>query len=191
MTDEAKHNPHIRPIGPEDRERLAAFFDGLSEESRRRRFLAPKKTLSGAELKFLTDVDHRTHDALVAIDPADGSIVAVARYAAWPDRQHVAEIAFSVADGRQGQGLGTLLGRRLIPRARARGFARLDATTLVDNQPARALLRRLGFVSVGASQGVMELQLCLERPRLTPRHEPLRRAARRGRTASRRRAPSR
>ena len=186
MSHGTPHEPHVRPIRPADRDRLAAFFDGLSMESRLRRFLAPKKTLSGVELKYLTEVDGRTHDALVAIDPADDSIVAVARYAAWPGQQHVAEIAFAVADDRQGQGLGTDLARRVVARARARGFTRLDASTLSDNLASRALLRRLGFVVTGASHGVLELRLRLECTESSPRHEAVRRGARRAGSGSRR-----
>jgi RimJ/RimL family protein N-acetyltransferase len=43
--------------------------------------------------------------------------------------------------------------------ARANGIASLRATTLWENHPALALMRRLGFRAVGAGDGSLELQL--------------------------------
>ena len=65
----------VRPIVPADREPLADAFDRLSDRSRHQRFLAPKPRLSARELDYLTDVDHVTHEALVAIDETTGDIV--------------------------------------------------------------------------------------------------------------------
>ena len=62
----------LRPIAPEDKQVLAASFDRLSEESRYRRFLTSKDKLSAAELDYLVDVDHKNHEAIVAIDPVSG-----------------------------------------------------------------------------------------------------------------------
>ena len=57
----------IRPIRPEDKPLLA---DGLGAALGRRRvaqrFLAPKPRFTAAELRYLTEVDFRDHDALVA-----------------------------------------------------------------------------------------------------------------------------
>ena len=73
-----------RPIKPADRDALADGFARLSAKSRYRRFLGPKPTLSARELTYLTEVDHVTHEAVVAFDEADGRMVGVARYAVWP-----------------------------------------------------------------------------------------------------------
>jgi RimJ/RimL family protein N-acetyltransferase len=148
----------VRPLTRADRDRLAAAFGRMSERSRRRRFLGPKPKLSGAELSYLTDIDHRTHDALAAVDPDDGAIVGVARYAAERDAPGTAEVAFFVVDAWQGQGIATALGSRLLARADANGFTRLTATTFADNRPARAVLRKLGFTTYAIGAGVMELE---------------------------------
>ena len=84
----------IRPIAPDDKPALAAFFSQLSEESRRRRFLGPKPKLSARELAFLTEVDQCRHVALVAVDDA-GAIIGVGRYATWHDSPDRAEMAFA------------------------------------------------------------------------------------------------
>jgi hypothetical protein len=44
------------------------------------RFLGVKKTLSPAELRYLTDVDHHNHEALAALDRAGRHGVGIARY---------------------------------------------------------------------------------------------------------------
>ena len=75
-----------RQIRPADREALADGFARLSAKSRYRRFLGPKPTLSQRELRYLTEVDHVTHEAIVAFDAADGRMVGVARYAVWLER---------------------------------------------------------------------------------------------------------
>jgi RimJ/RimL family protein N-acetyltransferase len=135
----------VRPIAPDDRARLAAMFTGLSERSRYLRFHAAKPKLSERELTYLTDIDHRRHEALVALDAQDGSIVGVARYATAPDDSGTADLAVTVADAWQGQGIGTLLGRELLARARENAMHELTAISLPDNGPARRVLIRLGF----------------------------------------------
>ena len=70
----------IRPIRAHDKEILVGGLHRLSPESRYRRFFAPKAKLSAKQLRYLTEVDHHTHEALVAIDPRTGEGVGVARF---------------------------------------------------------------------------------------------------------------
>jgi RimJ/RimL family protein N-acetyltransferase len=151
----------FRPIGPDDRDGLAALFARLTPESRRRRFLSPKPELTPRELRYLTDIDHVNHEAIAAIDECDGSIVGVGRYAQFAHRAGVADVAVAVADELQGMGIGTALARRTVQRARENGFTLLTATTLWENRPARALLRRLGFCARTSHRGEIELELKL------------------------------
>ena len=148
----------LRPIHPQDAPALAAAFERLSPQSRHRRFLGVKTVLTARELVQLTDVDHRTHEAVVAVDDQE-RILGVARYAAEPDRPGTADVAFVVADAEQGRGLGTLLAAKLIERARDNGVRRLEAGTFWDNAPALALLRGLGFRARGSSGGIVQLVL--------------------------------
>jgi RimJ/RimL family protein N-acetyltransferase len=148
----------IRPIDPGDQEGLATFFSRLSDESRRRRFLGPKPKLSARELRFLTEVDQCKHVALVAVT-ADGAIVGVGRYATWHDSPDRAEMAFAVVDEWQGRGLGTRLGNQLVARARTSGIAALTGSTFATNTPAKALLKKLGFLPTGISAGIAEYEL--------------------------------
>jgi acetyltransferase len=149
----------LQPVGADHRDGLAALFGRLSPESRRLRYLGPKRELTPRELVSLTDVDHVCDDAVVAIDERNGSIVGVARYAHSADRAGVAEVAVEVADDLQGLGIGTELARRTVDRARVNGFTLLTATTLSENRPARALLRRLGFRACSSHKGAVDHQL--------------------------------
>ena len=150
----------IRPIRPSDRAAVAAAFERMSDESRYRRFMAAKPELSSRELDQLTELDHVTHEALVAVT-AEGEVVGEARYAAWHGRPGVADLAFMIADDRHGRGLGTELARQAVESARRNGFTRLTASTLWENEAARRVLGRLGFRPCGAGGGVVDFRLDL------------------------------
>jgi GNAT superfamily N-acetyltransferase len=149
----------VRPIVPADREPLADAFDRLSDRSRRQRFLAPKPRLSARELDYLTDVDHVSHEALVAIDETSGDIVGVGRYATGSAGGAAADMALVVVDAWQRRGIGHGLAVRLVERARANGITRLTGTALADNLRVRSLLDRLGFRVRSVSAGVVEVEL--------------------------------
>ena len=150
----------IRPLEPLDRAGIAAWFDRLSQESRHRRFLTPKPSLSQRELTYLTVVDHRWREALAAV-AGDGTIVGVGHYGGESGRFAIADVAVAVADEWQRQGIGTALGRALIAQARANGFRHLTGTTTWENRPARALLRRLGFYARASQGHIIDLELDL------------------------------
>jgi RimJ/RimL family protein N-acetyltransferase len=150
-----------RPIAPADRDALADGFERLSARSRRLRFLGPKKTLSPRELTYLTEVDHVTHEAVVAVDEADGRMVGVARYAVWPGADDTADIAVTVVDDWHGRGLGSALAADVVRCARANGIERLTGSTLWENAAAAALMRRLGFRAVGSGDGAVDFRLDL------------------------------
>jgi RimJ/RimL family protein N-acetyltransferase len=146
-----------RSITADDREALAGLFGELSPESRYRRFLSGKAELTPRELDWLTAVDHVNHEAIVAVDRRDGSMVAVCRYVHDRERPGVVEVAFAVVDGWQGMGIGTILAEQILHRARDNGMALVTAVTLRRNPPAHALLRRLGFRTVRRHDGGNDL----------------------------------
>ena len=59
----------VRPVQSDDKERLRAVLDELSPESRYLRFISPRNKLTQRELRYLTEVDWRTHQAWAAVDP--------------------------------------------------------------------------------------------------------------------------
>lgn len=132
----------IRQISIDDRERLAEAFEGLSPESRYRRFFAPLERLSAQDLAYLTGVDHHDHEALVAVDPRRGGIVGVARYVRSEDPA-AAEVAVVVGDPWQKRGVASALLERLVARAREEGIEHFIALVMSDNEDALELFRHL------------------------------------------------
>jgi GNAT superfamily N-acetyltransferase len=157
----------IRPIAPEDRELLRSGFERLSDRSRYLRFQAPMASLSDQQLSYLTVVDHHDHEALVAIDPATGDGVGVARFIRVNDV--VAECAVAVADDWQGRGVGTTLLDRLVERAREEGIERFTALVLAENADAMRLLEGLGDTITRSIGPQVELEIALPVP---PRSSP-------------------
>jgi RimJ/RimL family protein N-acetyltransferase len=133
----------IRPIEARDRTLLSDGFARLSPRSRQLRFLAAKASLSSADLDFLTNVDHRDREALVALTPADGRGVGVARYARDLRDPEAAEVAVTVIDEWHRRGIGTQLITQLIARAQDEGIRRFTALIADDNLASIRLLRSL------------------------------------------------
>ncbi len=131
----------IRPIEPDDVERLERLFYRLSPETVYRRFFSPIARPRRSVLEHLATVDHGDRDAVVAV--VDDEIVGVARYdkvAAYPN---AAEIAVVVEDAWQRHHVASALMNDLATRARERGFTMFTASMLGENQPVVALVRAL------------------------------------------------
>lgn len=169
----------IRPIAPEDKQKLLDGFERLSERSRYRRFLAPHGRLSASELRYFTEVDHRDHEALVALDPVSGEGIGVARFVRSETDPSSAEISFAVVDDRQRQGVGSRLAGALVERAREEGITTFTAILLANNDEMRGLLDDLGRVRVlRRERGTVEVSIefpvsALDRLRSIFRHTGL------------------
>lgn len=169
----------IRPIEPDDKRALVEGFEHLSDESRYRRFLSATPRLTESQLRYLTEVDHDRHEALIAFAESTGEPVGVARYVRYPDDPSEAEPAVTVVDHWQGRGLGTLLLEALTERARAAGVRRFSAIVLGRNEPMLAMLDQLGGDPPRAvGDGVLSVEAELPPEGTAPRlHAALRDAA--------------
>ncbi|HEX8646974.1 MAG TPA: GNAT family N-acetyltransferase [Thermoleophilaceae bacterium] len=136
----------VRQIEPEDKPLLRGAFERLSEESRRRRFMGPAEELTEEDLVYLTEVDHRRHEALVGLHPETGEILGVARWFRLPGEREVAELAVAVVDDWQGRGLGSALVTAINGRAREEGILRYHAVVSADNVQVIEALERNGAV---------------------------------------------
>jgi RimJ/RimL family protein N-acetyltransferase len=137
----------VRPIRPADRAALAHGFSRLSEQSRYQRFLSAITELSEADLRYLTEVDHHDHEALIAFEPQTGDAVAVARFVRLPGGTS-AEAAVTVIDEWQGRGAGTAMASLLAERAREEGIDRFTALLLAANEQMHDVLATLGPAKV-------------------------------------------
>ncbi len=131
----------IRPITPEDGERLAAFHRSLSDETVYFRFFAPYPELTERDVRRFTHVDHDNRVALVAT--VGGQFLGVGRYDRIDDRD--AEVAFVVRDDHQGRGLGSVLLEHLAAAARERGVRRFVAEVLPTNRRMLATFEEAGY----------------------------------------------
>jgi RimJ/RimL family protein N-acetyltransferase len=151
----------IRQVRSADAPLLADGFARLSAASRQMRFLGVKKTLSAAELRYFTDVDHHDHEALAALDRAGGQGVGIARYIRDANDPRAAEIAVTIVDDWQGRGLGAELLARLSDRARQEGIRRFTALADAGNVAVAALLRNAGARIVRRGRGTVDYEIML------------------------------
>ncbi len=153
----------IRALRPADRADLLAAFERTSEESRYRRFFAPKRTFSEQEIAYYLNVDFVSHVALVAVleDGGRPVIVGGGRYiVSGPGH---AEVAFAVDDAYQGQGIASALLRHLVKIARTARLTELRAEVLPDNTPMLAVFARSGLpMQQQRDSGVVHVTLTLE-----------------------------
>jgi GNAT superfamily N-acetyltransferase len=171
----------VRPIEPSDKAELAAAFGRLSPESRYRRFFSPRGALGERELRYLTEVDHQDHEALIAVDPGSGEGIGIARYVRLENRPDTAELGVVVSDDRQGEGIGSLLLQRLAAAARANDIERFSALILEDNRPMLNLIKELGDVEVQEHEpGAIRLEVPLPAEGLGSALRGMLRAAARG-----------
>jgi len=152
----------VRALRPADRADLLAAFDRSSEESRYRRFFAPKRTFSEKEIEFYLNIDFVSHVALVATIEEGGKPVVVGggRYiVSEPGR---AEISFAVDDPHQGLGIATRLLRHLVAIARASGMKEFFAEVLPDNTSMLKVFEGSGLgVTTRREPGVVHVTLVL------------------------------
>jgi GNAT superfamily N-acetyltransferase len=154
----------IRALRPADRAELLAAFERTGEETRYRRFFAPKRTFSEREIEFFLDVDFVSHVALAAVleDGERQMIVGGGRYVlSEPGR---AEVAFAVDDLHQKLGIGTLLMRHLVAIAREMGIGEFVAEVLPENTPMLKVFQRCGLaMTTRREAGVVHVTLDLTR----------------------------
>jgi GNAT superfamily N-acetyltransferase len=151
-----------------DRALLLRGFEQLGEESRYRRFLAAIPVLPERMVRYLTEVDHTNHEAIVALDEA-GAGIGVARFIRSPLRPDTAEVAVTVIDEWQGRGLGTILLEVIGARAREVGIASFTGLLLSTNREMMDLLGGLGPVrTVERNMGTVEIETPVPEAGLSP-----------------------
>jgi RimJ/RimL family protein N-acetyltransferase len=156
----------VRAIRPGDAPSILEAFGNLDRESVYRRFFSPKRELSSAELKQLTEVDFDQVVALVATirQPGVETLLGGARYAVEPgEAPQSAELAFLTGEAHRGRGIASLLLRSLAELAREAGLLRFEADVLAENQSMLNVFRRTGMKMEQHREGnVVHVTLSLE-----------------------------
>jgi acyl-CoA synthetase (NDP forming)/RimJ/RimL family protein N-acetyltransferase len=146
---------HLRPIRPSDADRLVAFYDRVSPQSKYLRFFAPYPRLSERDVKRFTEVDYL--DRVAFILTLGDDMIAVGRYDRLEDDH--AEVAFLIEDAHHGRGIAQLLLEHLAQAARERGISRFVAEVLPENRRMAKVFADAGYrVTKGIEDGVLAVE---------------------------------
>jgi acyl-CoA synthetase (NDP forming)/RimJ/RimL family protein N-acetyltransferase len=133
---------HLRPVTPEDAQALQEFHMKQSQSSIYLRFFTYKAKLSNKELARFTNVDYR--DRVAFVITIGSEIIGIGRYDRLDDPTE-AEVAFNIADGHQGRGLGSILLEHLAAAARENGIRRFSAEVLPENRKMIGVFADAGY----------------------------------------------
>lgn len=153
----------LRPIRPDDKDRLQAGLQLLSPRSRLLRFHTRIERLTEEQLRYATEIDHRGHVAWIALDADDPEApgMALGQYVRSTSASHVAEAAITVVDDYQGRGLGTIMLAILAEVALANGVRVFRNYVLADNDAMLELFDQLGAERQLITSNVYEVDLPL------------------------------
>lgn len=135
----------VRPATEDDRAILTTFFDSVSDEDRRFRFLSAIPHVQPDQIARMTDLDHWQTENFLAFDQ-QGALVASAMLAC-DQVMTTAEVAISIRADCRGKGIGWTLLEHVATEARRRGVRVLQCLESRDNRAAIDLEREMGFVS--------------------------------------------
>jgi RimJ/RimL family protein N-acetyltransferase len=139
----------IRVARPEDRDKVVAAFNALEPDSVYTRFFSARKALTAAELDRLSTSDFVNFVGLVAFagSGTEEAVIGGATYVALPPAggTRAAEVAFTIEEDVQGQGLASQLMALLTAIAREHGFHRFEADVLAGNGSMLKVFERSGL----------------------------------------------
>ena len=138
----------VRPARAEDAEVLGRFFDQVSDDDRRFRFLTAVRHVGPGQIDALTQVDHWRTESWLAFDKAGGALVASVMLAC-DAAMDTGEVAIAIHRAYRGRGLGWTLLDMVAREAQRRGVKRVVAIEDRDNHAAIALEREKGFEAHG------------------------------------------
>ncbi|MEV5124986.1 GNAT family N-acetyltransferase [Streptomyces decoyicus] len=159
----------IRPITPDDAERLVSFYEQVSDESKYYRFFAPYPRLSDRDVHRFTHHDYVDRVGLAAL--VGGEFIATVRYDRINDQglpaknpeDDQAEVAFLVQDAHQGRGVASALLEHIAAVARERGIRRFAAEVLPANSKMIKVFTDAGYTQKRTFEdGVVRLEFDLE-----------------------------
>lgn len=138
----------VRPVSSADEALVDRFYNSLSREDLRFRFLSPIAHPCASLIEPLVAVDHVQTEDFLAFTEVSGQteLIATAMLAADPARER-AEVAIAVRPEYQGRGIGWTLLDFVSRDAKARGIKMLESIECRDNSAAIALEKEMGFTA--------------------------------------------
>lgn len=135
----------IRALEPGDRQALLAAADRTSDRSLYRRFFGVKREFTEEEVASFVNIDFVDEVALIAVAHENGREVIAGGGRYIVVRPGTAELAFTVVDEYQGQGIASALLRHLVTLARAAGLQQFIAEVLPENLAMLQVFERSGL----------------------------------------------
>jgi acetyltransferase len=153
----------LRPIRPDDLPRHEAFIARCNPEDLRTRFFHSIEKLPFAQLARFTQLDYERDMAFIAVARNNlGVPETLGAARAHADADNIAaEFAVLVRSDVKGQGLGTMLLKKLILYGRGKGLKKLFGEVLAENTPMLRLAQSLGFHAGAIADGTITVTLDL------------------------------
>jgi GNAT superfamily N-acetyltransferase len=157
----------IRAVQPNDKEKINEAFKHLDRDTIYARYFRYKTHLTDEELEWATELDFENDVALVVTvqNETQEVVIGGARYsviASAPEAPRRAEIAFTVEEDYQGQGIASRLLQHMVRIARETGIAFFDAEVLSYNKAMLSVFERSGLpIQRKYEDGVIHLSLSL------------------------------
>ena len=156
----------IRAMRTDDKPRLQSAFAKLDPQSVYTRFFSFRKSIPERAFERIAEIDFVHLAGLVVTigSGADETIIGGASYVGRSDADgaRVAEVAFTIEEDFQGQGLASRLLAALVMLARRHGLVRFEAEVLSGNAPMLAVFQRSGLpLRQRRESGVIHLDLDL------------------------------
>ncbi len=152
----------VRPIVPGDTDGIHRFHAGQSKESVYLRFFAPLPRISDKDVRRFTHVDYNSRVALVVL--IRDEIAGIGRFDRLDEgEEHLAEVAFNVADAHRGRGIGSVLLEHLADIGSSVGVRRFVAEVLPQNRRMLGVFQDAGFeVSHEYDDGLIAVSFDIE-----------------------------
>ena len=179
MTQTLRKPAVVRRVHLPDAQAMKDFLLRLSGASRRSRFHAVVNDVSPALLRRLVDADGERHAAWVACvwGPNGEEIVGEAVWYLVDPEQRTGELAISVRDDWQGQGVADELMRTLMASARDAELRELYGDVIQANARMLAFMRRHGMhpgiCEAPADPGVVRVGCLFNLPPAPPGGRPV------------------
>lgn len=157
------HTPILlRPVQPQDAQRLKEGFRTLSKLARRRRFMPEDQTeLDEEQLRLLVSSDQINNVVWGAanLEKPDEPGIGIARYSRINGDPQAADVAIVIADDYQGRGAGFVLQACLHISAWNNGIHRFYYDVLSDNDRIIKHLKLLGGKHAGRANNIDRIEL--------------------------------